>query len=370
MAKKSEKKVVKKISPKTTLIHPKKDSNESDTIRTKDVFRPITAKNEPYSLTVAKSVLAKLQSAITEFHSFGISFDSRLMQHEAEIDAAIKRGVVLNITMLSTKADLVNIAPQFGQSPTELRQELEVSLENVKRLEEKYPGKCIVHFIKRPPLYRLFASDLDRRNHLVPNTVIFFYGIGTDIHGLPAYEFNYSDSNPASKHIDDYLRAVFHDNPSHKMPQVFLIHGRDKVFNEKVRVFLSQHGIEHITLDSQANEGKTVIEKFEKHSNVHYAIVLLTPDDLGCFHEECNCNKSWGKRAAACKPRVRENVMFEWGYLMAKLGRERVACLMKDSLELPSDLKGIVWHPVNGDDDSIPVSVLRELEQAGFPIVL
>lgn len=37
-----------------------------------------------------------------------------------------------------------------------------------------------------------------------------------------------------------------------------------------------------IILDQIASEGKTIIEKLEDNSkDVHYAIVLATPDDLG-----------------------------------------------------------------------------------------
>ena len=42
-------------------------------------------------------------------------------------------------------------------------------------------------------------------------------------------------------------------------------------------------------------------------------------------------------------PRARQNVVFELGYFMGKLGRERVCLLLKDQVELPSDIGGIVY---------------------------
>ena len=329
-------------------------------------FRIIPEKKDPYVLTVAKNVLEKLRKATKEFHSYGISFDNRLLQHENEIQEAIERGVVLHITMLSANTNLTPIAPNFGQEVEQLKHEIEISLENVQALSSKYPGKVVVNYVKHPSLYRLFAADLHKKNHSDPNAVIFFYGAASDIHALPAYEFNYAANNPASKHIDDYLCHLDRCKASRKA-KVFLIHGRDKKFNEKVRVFLHSYGVDCVVLDELPNEGKTIIEKFEHNTNVHYAIVLLTPDDYGCLKSEYKTK--WGN-APNFENRARENVMFEWGYLTGKLTRKNVACIRKGDAHIPSDLEGLVYHEVKDDDENIPISVLKELVSAGFPVDL
>jgi predicted nucleotide-binding protein len=50
---------------------------------------------------------------------------------------------------------------------------------------------------------------------------------------------------------------------------------------ESVARFIERLSLTPLILHEQANEGQTIIEKFESHSSVSFAVVLLTPDDLG-----------------------------------------------------------------------------------------
>jgi predicted nucleotide-binding protein len=100
---------------------------------------------------------------------------------------------------------------------------------------------------------------------------------------------------------------------------------------EAVARFLEKLGFEPIILHEQANQGRTIIEKFEKHSDVGFAVVLLTPDDIG------------GAAEGSQKPLPRQNVILELGYFIGRLGRERVCALKTGDLELPSDILGVVW---------------------------
>src|SRR3954447_19694659 len=63
--------------------------------------------------------------------------------------------------------------------------------------------------------------------------------------------------------------------------KVFIIHGHDGEARETVARFLTNIGFEPIILHEQANRGRTVIEKVEANSEVGFAVVLLTPDDVG-----------------------------------------------------------------------------------------
>jgi len=101
----------------------------------------------------------------------------------------------------------------------------------------------------------------------------------------------------------------------------------------------------------------TVIEKVEAGTNVGYAIVILSPDDVGGVDKE------------HFSPRARQNVVFEWGYLMAKLGRNRVACLRKGNTEMPSDLHGIVRIDISNDVRDSAELIRRELLAAGYKLL-
>ena len=63
--------------------------------------------------------------------------------------------------------------------------------------------------------------------------------------------------------------------------KVFVVHAHDHVTRDEVASFLRANDVEPVILDEQANEGMTLVEKFERHSKVSFAIILLTPDDVG-----------------------------------------------------------------------------------------
>jgi predicted nucleotide-binding protein len=116
--------------------------------------------------------------------------------------------------------------------------------------------------------------------------------------------------------------------------KVFVVHGHDGEAKEMVARFLEKLGLQPIILHEQPNEGRTVIEKFEiSSSDVAFAVVLLTPDDLG----------SPNIGDADRHPRARQNVILELGYFMGRLGRSRVCALYKPGVELPSDFQGVVY---------------------------
>ena len=62
--------------------------------------------------------------------------------------------------------------------------------------------------------------------------------------------------------------------------KVFVVHGHDSALKAETEQFLSQVGLEAVVLHRQPDQGQTIIEKFEKYSDVGYAIILLTPDEV------------------------------------------------------------------------------------------
>ena len=146
-------------------------------------------------------------------------------------------------------------------------------------------------------------------------------------------------------------------NENSKSDKVFVIHGRDEKTKNEVAKFLSQIGLEPIILSEQPSEGKTIIEKFERHSDVGFAVALLTPDDLGS--ERSQREQMF---------RARQNVVFELGFFVGKLGRERVCALTKDpNIEIPSDYSGVAYIDLR----QVPAwrsELVRELECAGLDV--
>ena len=141
--------------------------------------------------------------------------------------------------------------------------------------------------------------------------------------------------------------------------RVFLVHGHDESAKESTARFLEKIGLTPIILHEQANEGQTIIEKFEAHSDVGYAVVLLTPDDIGAS------SLTPGSLAG----RARQNVVLELGYFTGKLGRRRVCGLFKAELERPSDLHGVLFIELD-KAGGWRTKLAQELVHAGMQIEL
>ncbi len=148
--------------------------------------------------------------------------------------------------------------------------------------------------------------------------------------------------------------------------RIFVVHGHDSELKNDIVSFIHEIGLEPIILHKQPDEGLTVIEKFEKHADVNFVIVLLTPDDVGCLErefEEVAKNKKMELRA-------RQNVIFEFGYFIGKLGRSKVCCVYKEGVKLPSDLSGLLYKEVKGSVEDIGYSLIKELQNAGLTPML
>jgi predicted nucleotide-binding protein len=161
------------------------------------------------------------------------------------------------------------------------------------------------------------------------------------------FDFNIRSKNSTLKG-DKMLKATSN--------RVFIVHGHDELTKTMIARFIEKLGYEAVILHEQASRGMTIIEKIEASTDVGFAIVLYTPDDQGNSNE---CVKN-----GEFKNRARQNVVFEHGYLIAKLGRERVMPLVKGRVELPSDISGVVYV----DDTNWQVDIAKEMKSAGYSI--
>jgi predicted nucleotide-binding protein len=73
---------------------------------------------------------------------------------------------------------------------------------------------------------------------------------------------------------------------------VFVVHGHDGEAKQTLARFLEKLGLSTVILHEQADRGRTIIEKFEHHAAVGFAVVLLTPDDLGASKDDAS-NLIW-----------------------------------------------------------------------------
>ncbi|HCG5914133.1 TPA: nucleotide-binding protein [Vibrio parahaemolyticus] len=165
------------------------------------------------------------------------------------------------------------------------------------------------------------------------------------IAGPPGYKKRLQELTPSKKeHILDKSK-------------VFIVHGHDDAAQTKAARFVEKLGLEAIILHEKASSGRTIIEKIEHYSNVGFAIVLYTPDDIGNIKI----------KADELNGRARQNVVFEHGYLIGKLGRENVAALVEQPIELPNDISGVVY--INIDEAAAwQLQLAKEMKQSGYNI--
>jgi hypothetical protein len=150
--------------------------------------------------------------------------------------------------------------------------------------------------------------------------------------------------------LEDY--AVERDNR-----KIFLVHGHDDETEHAVADFLRSRGLEVIILHEQANQAQTIVEKFEKYSDVGYAVVLLTPDDFG----------GSVKHPEKTQRRARQNVILELGIFIGKLGRKKVCPLYVEGVEVPSDIHGVLYVKYD-QSGNWQAELVKELVAAGIEV--
>ncbi|MGH8289612.1 MAG: TIR domain-containing protein [Steroidobacteraceae bacterium] len=142
---------------------------------------------------------------------------------------------------------------------------------------------------------------------------------------------------------------------SRDLSRVFIVHGHDDSAKTDVARFVERLGFEAIILHERASSGQTIIEKIEANTDVGFAIVLYTPCDVG------------GLADGPKRSRARQNVVFEHGYLIGKLGRQSVSALVKGEVEIPNDISGVVYVPLD-QHGAWHIALARELRAAGYSV--
>lgn len=141
---------------------------------------------------------------------------------------------------------------------------------------------------------------------------------------------------------------------------VFIIHGHNEEMKQSVARFIEKLKLNPIILHEKASKGKTIIEKFSEHSDVSFAIALLSPDDVGY---------SVKQQPTEAKLRARQNVIFEMGFFIGKLGRQNVVALFDttENFEIPSDYQGVLFIPYD-KQGHWNLDIIRELKEIGISV--
>ena len=166
-----------------------------------------------------------------------------------------------------------------------------------------------------------------------------------------------TEPNPSTTEPNPNPRSKVEEERTPSGP-IFVVHGHARAaLHEAVRVLERGTRREVIVLHEQANAGRTILEKFEDYAgDAAFAVVLLTADDEGGVRASSNTNL-----------RGRQNVIFELGFFFGKLGRQRVAVLLEENIEKPSDVSGLVYITLD-QAGAWKQALARELEAAGISV--
>ncbi len=140
------------------------------------------------------------------------------------------------------------------------------------------------------------------------------------------------------------------------MSNVFIVHGHDHAALYKLKDWVRGLGLTPVVLVDEPNAGLTVIEKFEKYAKKSdFAIAILTPDDRQAID-----------LPDSEKFRARQNVIFEMGWFMAKIGRKNVVLAHKGQVELPSDVLGVLYLPFRDSITEVLDAIRDEMRSRGL----
>jgi predicted nucleotide-binding protein len=140
---------------------------------------------------------------------------------------------------------------------------------------------------------------------------------------------------------------------------IFIVHGHDEAAKQEVARVIEKLPLHPIILHEQPDKGRTIIEKFEHYSDVGFAVVLFTPDDMGYPKDT----------QSEVKPRARQNVVLELGYFIGILGRSNVCPLLKGDVEIPNDYAGVLYKTMDASG-AWRFELAREIKAAGIDVDL
>ncbi len=205
------------------------------------------------------------------------------------------------------------------------------------------------------------SLSFDVYNSIAENSDEWLKSFGLNLFGEKRYTDNYSRINDSFLgYLQLVLEEIINANPelSDESPlkinqtTAFIIHGHDNSLKHEVQLLLKRAGVHCIILHEQADRGRTIIDKLIEETKIAgYAVALLTPDDF----------------TTDGSSRARQNVILEIGFFMGVLGKERLRMIVKEDIEIPSDLQGILYERYDSQG-AWKIKLLKEIQAIGIHV--
>jgi predicted nucleotide-binding protein len=124
--------------------------------------------------------------------------------------------------------------------------------------------------------------------------------------------------------------------------RILVVPGSDQLVNDEVLAFLSSVSAEIVKKDDDRRRGESLLDHLNRCGAMDFAVVILAAD----FFFYPRTQKPDSARLMAA-----QEIVFQMGYLVAKLGRERVVILYQESdhFRRPTDYFDIYYVPVTSN---------------------
>jgi predicted nucleotide-binding protein len=197
-------------------------------------------------------------------------------------------------------------------------------------------AKIILDFVKWSP------SSIDLKD------------IGKSLDKLNVYEGIINDLEAKAKKLNKKKSVTTAPASSKSISgnKVFIIHGHDEVARLQLEKMLKEEfNLTPIVIQDNPNESfDTIISKFERLANeCALAFALFTPDD----------------KLSDKDYRARQNVILELGYFMGRdqqTTNRRIIILRKGNVEIPSDIKGVIYYQFESTIKELYLDLKKQLE--------
>jgi predicted nucleotide-binding protein len=140
--------------------------------------------------------------------------------------------------------------------------------------------------------------------------------------------------------------------------RIIVVSGADETMKQTMTLALRKLGLASVVMSEEPAQGKKLVDRFKEYADVGFAVVLLSPD-IYVYPK--------GEEATKRERTPRQDVTFMFGFLLGKLGKERVLAFYRESpnFAFPIEFEGVKFAPLD-NRDSWKLALIRELTGCGY----
>jgi predicted nucleotide-binding protein len=155
-------------------------------------------------------------------------------------------------------------------------------------------------------------------------------------------------------------QAPVASTPSGTPRRIIVVSGTDETMKQTLAGALRKLGLAAVVMSEEPSQGKKIVDRFADYADVGFALVLLSPD-LYVYPK--------GEEATKRERAPRQDVLLMFGFLLGKLGKDRVLAFYRESpnFAFPMEFEGVKFTALDVRD-SWKHTLIRELTDRGYTV--